>query len=252
MFTNRNAFSLIELSIVVVIIGLLFVGLSGARKIIESSKISKLMVAINSLDSSIVAFNHSYDALPGDFNDALAYFGSNVRNGDGDRMVEYKEEASRSNSFGDEVSNVMLHLSLAEFIDDSYNSRIDELDYYYDKLPFNSYLLYLNSYSELSSSNNNFNSFFQNNISNIYSKQINLFVIGNVKINSRSTGLSGLESENMISNSQAYLFDKKFDDGDQNYGRITMKFDNSTPITCSYNNFNSEDQNCIIIYEPNM
>ena len=65
---NNKAFSLIELSIVLIIIGLLIAGIIGGKSLIESAKIRNVINEFNNLEKSIYAFKVIKDRLPGDVN----------------------------------------------------------------------------------------------------------------------------------------------------------------------------------------
>lgn len=73
---NIFAFSLIELSIVLIIIGLLVAGVTSGTSLIESAKIRALANEITSWDTTVNSFYALTDKLPGDANrDGI--FGSN-------------------------------------------------------------------------------------------------------------------------------------------------------------------------------
>ena len=65
---NNKAFSLIELSIVLIIIGLLVAGITGGQSLIGSAKIRNIINEFNNLEKSIYAFKVIKDRLPGDIN----------------------------------------------------------------------------------------------------------------------------------------------------------------------------------------
>ena len=65
---NNKAFSLIELSIVLIIIGLLIAGIIGGKSLIESAKIRNVINEFNNLEKSIYTFKVIKDRLPGDVN----------------------------------------------------------------------------------------------------------------------------------------------------------------------------------------
>ena len=52
MINNNKAFSLIELSIVLIIIGLLIAGIIGGKSLIESAKIRNVVNEFNNLEKS--------------------------------------------------------------------------------------------------------------------------------------------------------------------------------------------------------
>ena len=66
MNTNNKAFSLIELSIVLIIIGLLVAGITGGQSLIYNTKINGTMTEIQNFKQGIFAFKALKDRLPGD------------------------------------------------------------------------------------------------------------------------------------------------------------------------------------------
>ena len=65
---NIRAFSLIELSIVLIIIGLLVAGVTGGASLVESAKIRSFLNETNSWRQALYAFQVAYNRLPGDLN----------------------------------------------------------------------------------------------------------------------------------------------------------------------------------------
>ncbi len=66
---NKNfAFSLIELSIVLIIIGLLVAGVTGGASLIESAKIRRAITEFNNIKVGFNAFYTAKDRVPGDLN----------------------------------------------------------------------------------------------------------------------------------------------------------------------------------------
>lgn len=78
---KRSAFSLIELSIVLIIIGLLIAGVTGGASLIKSSELRSVMGEARGYSVAVNAFYTQYNALPGDFNSTLAYGNSGNANG---------------------------------------------------------------------------------------------------------------------------------------------------------------------------
>ena len=119
---NKSAkgFTLIELSIVLVIIGLIVGSIVGGQSLIKSAKQGAIVSEINSIKVAIKAFELQYDAMPGDMTDAFDYFGavcgtdtpasSGGCNGNGDTFVNGQAEHKRA----------WQHLSLSEV----YNSGV--------------------------------------------------------------------------------------------------------------------------------
>ncbi|MDA0781307.1 MAG: prepilin-type N-terminal cleavage/methylation domain-containing protein [Rickettsiales bacterium] len=83
---NNKGFTLIELSIVIVIIGLIVAGVVGGQAIVRQAKVRAVISDYNQTLSSINAFNLEYNGLPGDFNRAAAYgIGGD---GDGNKKIQ--------------------------------------------------------------------------------------------------------------------------------------------------------------------
>ncbi len=81
MNTKRSAFTLVELAIVIVIIGLITGGVLGAQSLIRSSKVSAAIQEITKMDTAIKAFQLEYDETPGLLKDAYDYWGSDCSPG---------------------------------------------------------------------------------------------------------------------------------------------------------------------------
>ena len=64
---NAFAFSLIELSIVLIIIGLLVAGITGGTSLIESAKIQSVINELTTYKQAVYTFKSLKDRLPGDF-----------------------------------------------------------------------------------------------------------------------------------------------------------------------------------------
>ena len=65
---NILAFSLIELSIVLIIIGLLISGVTGGASLIESARMRNFINEVNSWRQALYIFKIEHDRLPGDLN----------------------------------------------------------------------------------------------------------------------------------------------------------------------------------------
>ncbi len=65
--SKKSAFSLIELSIVLIIIGLLIAGITGGASLIKSSELRAAMSEARAFATSINGFYTQFGALPGDF-----------------------------------------------------------------------------------------------------------------------------------------------------------------------------------------
>jgi prepilin-type N-terminal cleavage/methylation domain-containing protein len=63
---KTNGFTLVELSIVMIIIGLLIGGVFGGMRLVENAQVSKTIQDIKSIESATLTFRDTYGRLPGD------------------------------------------------------------------------------------------------------------------------------------------------------------------------------------------
>ena len=115
MKNNKAAFTLVELSIALIIVGLVAIAIIGGGVLIDVAKNRKLISEITKYKTAIIAFYDKYHALPGDFNDATNIWGnSDMANGDGDLKIE--DVGATVGVYEHALANH--HLAKAEFIDD--------------------------------------------------------------------------------------------------------------------------------------
>jgi len=117
---KKTAFSLVELSIVLVIIGALISTVVVGGKLLDNSKINNLIAKFNEIQTATKVFKEKYKALPGDFSDAQSFFTSSSCpdnsfssvscDGDGDH---YLEDGENTYAFK--------HLALAKLIHDKFS-----------------------------------------------------------------------------------------------------------------------------------
>lgn len=122
---KRSAFSLIELSIVLIIIGLLIAGITGGASLIKSSELRAVMGEARGYAVAVNAFYTQFNALPGDFGTSLGTaaggsvtMGGNAF-GDGDSKIEYCTSCSTTaaTATGSESAIAWQHLKFAGAID---------------------------------------------------------------------------------------------------------------------------------------
>src|SRR5262249_34097963 len=73
---RREGFTLIELSIVLVIIGLIVGGILVGRDMIRQAGLRSVLTDIEQFKTAITAFEVKYDCLPGDCPNATTFFGA--------------------------------------------------------------------------------------------------------------------------------------------------------------------------------
>ena len=85
--SKKSAFSLIELSIVLIIIGLLIAGITGGASLIKSSEMRSVMGEARGYSVAVNAFFTQFDALPGDISIATGSVNNITGNANG--QIQY-------------------------------------------------------------------------------------------------------------------------------------------------------------------
>ncbi len=124
-------FTLIELSVVLVIIGLIIGGILTGTDLIASSTIRAQVAQIEGYRSAVKQFESKYDALPGDINPSkAAKFGFTTRSGADHHGDEDGRlyGCSASDAIGCETSLFWSDLSKAKMIKESFTAASDALE----------------------------------------------------------------------------------------------------------------------------
>jgi prepilin-type N-terminal cleavage/methylation domain-containing protein len=128
---RKSAFSLVELSIVLVILGLLTGGILTGQSLIKAAELRSVSTEIATFQTAVMTFKQKYFALPGDIKNATAFWGDNTAycndgavtngipgtcNGNGDGILD---DAGGGDEPGE---NFMFwnHLSNAQLIEGQY------------------------------------------------------------------------------------------------------------------------------------
>lgn len=130
---SKRAFTLIELSIVLVIIGLIVGGVLVGRDLIHAAEIRKTIKEKEGFDAAVNTFRLKYNALPGDITNAHQFFGTACGdtttsgetgcNGNGNGKIEETTNAF----FLAEEYKLWMHLSLAGLINGTYTGRVADI-----------------------------------------------------------------------------------------------------------------------------
>jgi prepilin-type N-terminal cleavage/methylation domain-containing protein len=123
----QRGFSLVELSIVLVILGLLTGGILAGQSLIRASELRAVTTEYQRYITAVGSFRDKYFALPGDFNNAVAFWGASaacpsisstaaagVCNGDGSGAIA----AAATNS--NELFGFWEHLAYAGLIEGTF------------------------------------------------------------------------------------------------------------------------------------
>jgi prepilin-type N-terminal cleavage/methylation domain-containing protein len=89
---NQKGFTLVEIAIVLVIIGLLLGGVLKGQELIKSAKVKSQIQQIDGITAAINTYQDKYGYLPGDDPDATTHTGdSNLTNGNGNGVYSGTE-----------------------------------------------------------------------------------------------------------------------------------------------------------------
>jgi prepilin-type N-terminal cleavage/methylation domain-containing protein len=88
---KNKGFTLVELAIVIVIIGLLVGGVLAGQELIAQAKVRSDIKRIMQIKAVSATFYSKYNAVPGDFNKANLMLGTTGANGNGDGQIQMDE-----------------------------------------------------------------------------------------------------------------------------------------------------------------
>ena len=113
MKNHQKGFTLVEIAIVLVIIGLLLGGVLKGQELINSAKVKNLANEFRSIPTFVFAYQDRFRALPGDDRAAVAHVGA-AANGDGDGRIEGAWNTQpAANACGTESCAFWQHVRLA-------------------------------------------------------------------------------------------------------------------------------------------
>jgi prepilin-type N-terminal cleavage/methylation domain-containing protein len=146
MKNQQGGFTLIEIAIVLVIIGLLLGGVLKGQELITSARVRNMISQQDGIKAAYFGFLDRYRALPGDYSAAVGNIKDVTKAGDGNGQIELANAAGVA-----EYTLVWNHLSKAGFINGSYEYDDGTVkDATTPKNPYAGYLqlIYDNNYGE--------------------------------------------------------------------------------------------------------
>ncbi|MFI4983879.1 MAG: type II secretion system protein [Rickettsiales bacterium] len=130
---KRRGFTVLELSVTLVIIGLIVSAVLAGKSLIENSKVNTFITELNKYKSAYTSFKDKYGKPPGDFDHAFQIWGTNCStseylgnvslcNGGGDGYIYYLITAQDGTSYptADENRFAWKHLQLAGLVEQSF------------------------------------------------------------------------------------------------------------------------------------
>lgn len=215
-----RAFSLVELSIVLVILGLLTGGILAGQSLIRAAELRGVTQQYQRIHASFYSFRDKYASIPGDFNNATLFWLSAGGNG-GDAtcyMAQTSGSPATCNGSGNgQISAITgatnaerfmawKHLANAGLIEGSYTGRTEGLVSTYEVAPGKNTLA-----GRIS------NSFFDL----LYILQTNPHHFSASKLEANAIGAYGTNATfTVFKPEEAWNIDSKLDDGSPVYGTI--------------------------------
>ncbi len=126
---KNKGFTLVEISIVIIIISLLVAGVVAGQKLLQNAKLQTVIKEIRENDTAIKQFKDKFRYYPGDLPTAATYWGTysagppitGATSGDGNWMVEWSGKT--------EDLMFWRHLALAGFLPGNYTGTISGTRY---------------------------------------------------------------------------------------------------------------------------
>ncbi|MCA0370333.1 MAG: hypothetical protein LCH26_04425 [Proteobacteria bacterium] len=110
-FKETGAYSLVELSIALLIIGLIVGGVLKGQELLESARLKSVLAQVNEFRLATGIFMDKFGALPGDFDHASDAIASNLQDGNNNGIIEGPGLAA--SGAGHEATSYWQHLSAA-------------------------------------------------------------------------------------------------------------------------------------------
>ena len=96
--SDQKGFTLIEMSIVLVIIGLIVGGILKGQELIESAREKNIITQLDQVRAAINTFEDKYQSFPGDFGDAVAFIAPGAGDGNDNGVVGAAITLANSNT----------------------------------------------------------------------------------------------------------------------------------------------------------
>jgi prepilin-type N-terminal cleavage/methylation domain-containing protein len=225
---KNSAFSLVELSIVLVILGLLTGGVLTGRSLIHAAELRSVTAEVQEFQTTINVFKGKYFALPGDMPNATRFWGDNASecddpsiadatpgtcNGNGDSIIN---RAPSADAVG-EVFMVWNHLSYADLLNGTFTGMAGSSNRWDADTDIN---------VPASDFSGACYSVTDTILANIWYFDVN-YGTNIVQLGTANAPYAGCSAPHLIPE-DAWYIDKKIDDGKPATGRVIAKFWNDS------------------------
>ena len=145
---KQTGFTLIEIAIVLVIVGLLLGGVLKGQELIQSARTRNLISVQDGIKAAFFGFQDRFHAYPGDYALASTNISGTTANGNGNGRIESNATGGGAGAVAQENIAVWDHLSHAGFINGTYTWAAAPSDTTNPKNPYGIYLdlIYDNTY----------------------------------------------------------------------------------------------------------
>lgn len=120
---TETGFTLVELSIVIIIVGLIVAGVLGGQRLIDQARLRTLIGDKTDIETALANFRNEFNALPGDYRNATDYWAAgaacgdataidnaNECNGNGDRKIDHNIGGDDTAQAADESYTAWVHM----------------------------------------------------------------------------------------------------------------------------------------------
>jgi len=114
----QQGFSLVELAIVLIIIGLIIGGILKGQELLDSARLKSILTQANEYRLATATFVEKYGALPGDYDKASEYIDSRLMNGNNDGQIDGPGLAVNPGGQNHEARSFWAHLAAAHLMTD--------------------------------------------------------------------------------------------------------------------------------------